>query len=110
MVGIPADNYGGLDAFISSFENTSGNTAGSIIEGVVVTQSLGTSSASLYSYRASATFTLEVSTTSTYYVKAKTYNSTGGSVISYNKVVKGANSYNQTHRDNFIRIEKLLEF
>ncbi len=110
LIAIPADDFGGSDIFISSFENTSGNTAGSIIQGVVITQSTGTSLSASYSYQASSTFTFEIATTSTFYIKAKTYDSTGGSYVSYNKFLKGAATYNQTHRGNFITIEKLIEF
>ncbi len=55
----------------------------------------------------SNTFTIEVTTAATYYLKAKTFASLGNSFISHDRVFKGNASYNKEHRSNFINIEKL---
>ncbi len=96
------------DVFISSFENTSGDTAGSEIYGVELGINKGTSAANTRNASVQNKFYFRNSNNQTFYLKGKAFNGTGG-IISANKVLSGDGSYNKAHLNNFITINKLIE-
>ncbi|CAA7197397.1 complement C1q domain-containing protein [Chryseobacterium potabilaquae] len=111
LVAIPSnadylDNPSSADIFVSSFENVIGNSAGSEIYGVSISNNRGTPIADTRTASLQNTFYMNIQTPQTFYLKGKFYNG-GGGLVSANKVFAGGASYNKPHLNNFISIKLL---
>jgi hypothetical protein len=91
---------------ISSFENASGSTAGTIIAGVDVQNNKGTTQADTRNATVLKTFYLRTTASGTFYLKGLSYNGTGAT-ISTTKYFNGPAGYNQSHLSNYISIKQL---
>lgn len=96
-------NTNSAEVFLASFENTSGNTAGSEIYGFSMGNIKGAGNGVSYNLALQNTFYFQTTTTQTFYLKGKFFQGVGG-MLTTNRVTYGASSYDKVHLNNFIAI------